>query len=432
MVMALMGPHWLSLLAVVASVVEAGDLPSPDNYRALAGHQVWETEDPQARSLLAGLEEEGLADILGHTSSVLRFRVDPEGVSRVSDSLLKARVDYRVAITDLESHYVEMERVARRDGVIRAEKISCTSDSCPIPLIEEYMEFTEIEWYLKELAAQSSRVELESIGKSIEGRDIWRVIIRAAQEGEGQRKAVWLEGGLHAREWISPAVTINLIHKIATDESFLPAGIDVYAVPMANPDGYVYSWTGNRLWRKNRRRNDGSRCRGVDLNRNWDMKFGVGASSNPCSETYKGVAAFSEPETVALSEEMTRVAAGNDLKLMVALHCYGQVLLYPWGWTSDPAPNKDEMIKAGNAFAKAALKGRGRKYSVANSGSEFYYAAGATDDWAKGKLGTPYSYTLELPDEGNFGFTLPADRIPFTFEEVKRGIIELIYVVFNE
>ena len=43
-----------------------------------------------------------------------------------------------------------------------------------------------------------------------------------------------------------------------------------------------------------------SSCRGVDLNRNYDtVGFGVGASDDPCSDSYKGEAANSEPEVKA-------------------------------------------------------------------------------------------------------------------------------------
>lgn len=60
--------------------------------------------------------------------------------------------------------------------------------------------------------------------------------------------------------------------------------------PLLNPDGYEYSHTNDRMWRKNRSPPpSGSSCWGVDLNRNWDViGFGLGVvSSNPCSETYK-------------------------------------------------------------------------------------------------------------------------------------------------
>lgn len=42
---------------------------------------------------------------------------------------------------------------------------------------------------------------------------------------------------------------------------------------------------------------------GVDLNRNYDFKFGIdnlGSSTDPCDEAFRGPFAFSEPETAAV------------------------------------------------------------------------------------------------------------------------------------
>ena len=77
-------------------------------------------------------------------------------------------------------------------------------------------------------------------------------------------------------------------------------GIDFYILPLVNPDGYEYSRTKDRLWRKNRRRHLG--FRGIDLNRNWGFKWGgAGISKRPWKEDYAGPKPFSEPETAAVS-----------------------------------------------------------------------------------------------------------------------------------
>ena len=57
---------------------------------------------------------------------------------------------------------------------------------------------------------------------------------------------------------------------------------EIHIMPLVNPDGYEYSWTTNRLWRKNRNPNIGSSCVGTDLNRNFGFKWLTGGSStNP-------------------------------------------------------------------------------------------------------------------------------------------------------
>ncbi|XP_063599272.1 carboxypeptidase B-like [Penaeus indicus] len=196
---------------------------------------------------------------------------------------------------------------------------------------------------------------------------------------------------------------------------------DVYIVPMANPDGYVYTWTTNRLWRKNRG-NAGGQCVGVDLNRNWDYQFGVGASSNTCSDLYKGPSAFSEPETQALRDVMTSLSEAGNLELVIAVHSYGQLLLHPWGWTTEEAPDTPEMAALGEIFANTARLSHGTVYTVSSASSGLYFASGSTDDWAKGVLNTKFAYTLELRDTGEFGFKLQESQILPTTQEVWEGL----------
>ena len=76
-------------------------------------------------------------------------------------------------------------------------------------------------------------------------------------------------------------------------------------MPCANPDGYIYSRTENRLWRKTRSPN-GNNCFGTDANRNFGYQWGTGGSSdNPCSDTYMGSEAFSEIETKNIRQWLT-------------------------------------------------------------------------------------------------------------------------------
>lgn len=85
-----------------------------------------------------------------------------------------------------------------------------------------------------------------------------------------------------------------------------------------------------RFWRKTRK--PSGSCFGTDGNRNFDFHWGeIGASSSPCSETFRGETAFSEPETIALQNALRSL--GGNCKFYLTLHSYGQYLLYPWGWT---------------------------------------------------------------------------------------------------
>jgi len=48
-----------------------------------------------------------------------------------------------------------------------------------------------------------------------------------------------------------------------------------FIIPILNPDGYVYTWTDDRAWRKNLFQGENPLCTGVDLNRNSDVGFGT-------------------------------------------------------------------------------------------------------------------------------------------------------------
>ena len=66
------------------------------------------------------------------------------------------------------------------------------------------------------------------------------------------RPAILMDCGIHAREWVSPAFCLHAIRMLLKDGSFgLLNKYDFNIIPVANPDGYVYTQT-NRMWRKNR------------------------------------------------------------------------------------------------------------------------------------------------------------------------------------
>jgi murein tripeptide amidase MpaA len=62
---------------------------------------------------------------------------------------------------------------------------------------------------------------------------------------------------------------------------------EIHVMPVVNPDGYEYTHSVDRMWRKNRNPSAFSGCVGVDLNRNYDHAWmTAGSSRSPCSEIY--------------------------------------------------------------------------------------------------------------------------------------------------
>ncbi|MER3515146.1 MAG: carboxypeptidase, partial [Chloroflexota bacterium] len=197
------------------------------------------------------------------------------------------------------------------------------------------------------------------------------------------------------------------------------------------------------LWRKNTDNDDG--CTnpsswGVDLNRNYNFKWGVaGSSGNPCAETYRGPSAASEPETQAHQNLILslfpdqRGPGDNDpapitaTGILISLHSYSELVLWPWGWTSAPAPNAADLQAIGVKFATY------NHYRPQQSWY-LYPTSGTTDEYAYGQLGIA-AYTFEqgtrffqdcasfentiYPD--NFRALLYAAKIPHTPYLTARG-----------
>ncbi|XP_070517045.1 carboxypeptidase B isoform X2 [Cardiocondyla obscurior] len=287
-----------------------------------------------------------------------------------------------------------------------------------------YHRLDDILGYLDYLAETYPDVcSVQTIGKSVEGRLL--KVLRISN-GKTNAPAIWIDGGIHAREWISPAAVTYIIDYLVENSDSLTT--DYYILPVVNPDGYEYSFTSDRLWRKNRRA--GSRCAGIDLNRNFGYRWGgKGTSKNMCHETYPGSKLFSEPETDAIRNFFE--ASSANFKAYVSFHSYGQYILYPWGYDQRLPPDYLDLDKAGRQMAEAMKKATGDKtsYTVGNSAITLYPAAGGSDDWAKALLKIKYTYTVELRDTGRHGFILPARYIIPTAKEALAAIQVITDVV---
>ncbi len=272
------------------------------------------------------------------------------------------------------------------------------------------------------------------IGTSIEGRDILAVKISDNPELAEGEPAVPFPGCHHAREWISVEVPYyiakHLVDNYASDPSVkaLVDNGEIWVIPMVNPDGHQYSVTTNRLWRKNRRFN-GS-CYGVDLNRNYATGFGgSGSSGYQCDETYRGTAAFSEPETQAIRDLF--LDPNINLKAMITYHRYSQLVLYPWGYTYANAPDHYRLSYFARQIKDRILAVHGVAYTDEKS-SSLYLASGTTDDWTYDVKRIP-SFTIELRPASDIpGFTLPPSQIQPTAEENIPAALYLVALTQND
>ncbi|XP_027805958.1 carboxypeptidase A4 isoform X2 [Marmota flaviventris] len=288
--------------------------------------------------------------------------------------------------------------------------------SVTIDDLQIYQEMDNIATDFPDLA---SRVK---IGQSFENRPMY--VLKFSTGGE-QRPAIWLNAGIHSREWISQATAIWTARKIVSDYGEDPAvtsileKVDIFLLPVANPDGYVYTHTQNRLWRKTRSLNPGSRCVGTDPNRNWNASFaGEGASDNPCSEVYHGPHANSEVEVKSVVDFIQK---HGNFRCFIDLHSYSQLLMYPYGYTVKKAPDAEELDDVARHAAAALASLSGTKYQVGPTCTTVYPASGSSIDWAYDN-GIKYAFTFELRDTGHYGFLLPANQIIPTAEETWLGL----------
>ena len=73
----------------------------------------------------------------------------------------------------------------------------------------------------------------------------------------GNKPAMWIDSGIHSREWISPAVGTWMLNELVENNAAHPTLIDMldwYFLPVHNPDGYYKTrqevLEDDRFWRK--------------------------------------------------------------------------------------------------------------------------------------------------------------------------------------
>ncbi|XP_021791966.1 carboxypeptidase A5 isoform X2 [Papio anubis] len=138
-------------------------------------------------------------------------------------------------------------------------------------------------WIDNFVTEHSDIVSKIQIGNSFENRSI---LVLKFSTGGSRHPAIWIDTGIHSREWITHATGIWTANKIVSDYgkdrvlTDILKAMDIFIELVTNPDGFAFTHSMNRLWRKNKSIRPGIFCIGVDLNRNW--KSGFGGLLNPC------------------------------------------------------------------------------------------------------------------------------------------------------
>ncbi|MBW3935399.1 M14 family zinc carboxypeptidase, partial [Neisseria meningitidis] len=218
-----------------------------------------------------------------------------------------------------------------------------------------------------------------------EGRPM--TLLKLGKMSSSTKPAIFMDCGIHAREWISPAFcqwfVMEALSTYGTDAQMtsLLDQMDVFVLPVFNIDGYDYTHKTNRMWRKTRSRNSGSSCIGTDPNRNWNAGWcTVGASSNPCSDTFCGQTPESEIEVKNVADFIRRNK--SIIKSYITVHSYSQLLLFPYSYTYDLAADHSELLKVAEGASVALNSLHGTRYTIGPGAATIYLAAGGSDDWA--------------------------------------------------
>ena len=292
----------------------------------------------------------------------------------------------------------------KRIGGKAASEVLREQSAAGFDAYRSYSEPGGIRDEINAVAAQHPMLtKVVTIGTTVQGKPILAVKVtrNAKQVADGSRPATAYVSTQHAREWITVEMTRRLLHHVLDNYSkdsaitTLVNQTELWFVPVANPDGYDYTFTeSNRLWRKNLADNNGdgqiTTVDGVDPNRNYSYKWGwdnEGSSPDPSSETYRGTAPNSEPETKALDGLFRRIG----FEFLINYHSAAELLLYGVGWqVSTPTPD-DEILKAmAGDDADPAVPGYDPDISA-----ELYTTNGETDTHATVNYGT-LAFTPEM------------------------------------
>jgi murein tripeptide amidase MpaA len=430
----------LSALALAATAAAVTG-PSPEDVVNYDGHHIYRISAGSPQEV-EELEERFSHYPNGHARGAIEVVVPPREVRSFEalglDAVLLSRdLGAQIRAESAPSSY-------RRSLHKRGEELPDLS------WFDSYHPYADhLDWWDDVHAAFPDNSAKVNVGASYEGRDMWAFHFWGDEGKSEDKPIVYWHGTVHAREWISTMVVEYLTHQLVdgykSGDKNVTAWLnhyDFWIVPFHNPDGFSYTQTNNRLWRKNRQPRGNTTCLGTDLNRNWNYQWYAeppdgAVSPNPCSETFKGRCPGDTPENQALAALSTKLAAtGQGIRSYIDFHSYGQLILTPWGWSCDAADlpaTLPRMREVGEGVAAAIYGSSGKEYTTGPACEVLYFSTGTGRDYHHGVHNATHSWTIELRpfDAAEGGFVLPPDQIWSTVKEQWAGQQWLLEEVKN-
>ncbi len=293
--------------------------------------------------------------------------------------------------------------------------------------------FSEAVAYMDSLHTQYPSITTAkvSIGTSWQGRSLWMMKISDNPGTDEPEPEVFVNGLIHAREPMGMEATLRfmkyLCENYGTDSlaTYFVNNREFYFVPIINPDGYEHNRqtdpTGGGMWRKNMNSSGA-----VDLNRNWGYMWGYddnGSSPYSGDETYRGTAAFSEPETQALRTFIN----SREFSVTMSFHTYGGYFLYPWGYSDIYTSDQSMFLAIGDSCVASSGYSRGTPWEL------LYNTNGDALDWQYGEqVEKPkiLGFTMEMGDSWD-GFWPDPSRIPTLWSHALPALIYLSKIAGN-
>jgi hypothetical protein len=296
-------------------------------------------------------------------------------------------------------------------------------------LLSAYPHLSTLEQQFANLVrAYPHLAHFEQIGESTGWQlPIWGIRISDHADRNEDEPAVLFTGVHHAREPLGALICYALLEELlenygkSAQHTRLVDSLEVWLVPIVNPDGYEYIMQ-NQLqfpwWRKNLRDNneDGvfdPLVDGVDLNRNYDFNWDEGGDGNPASWFYRGSSPFSEKEIQALRD----LAWRENFLLGVSYHSYGESVLYPWGNYNRPPDQELIFDIAQRCAEKIGRLSENGSYNVLPLNGR----VGQSSIWMYGEFGT-MDYIIETGES----YFAALEDIPRITRENVQGALFLL------
>lgn len=432
--------HWLAtlvgLLALLVCLAQwpAADTPRPagaasdallvvriyyddvSDLASLRAFDLWEFNNLAERYVLASVDAAGYSALV---ASGWRVAIDDEAAARLGrrEPRFSGFYGQYRTVTELYTDLTAMNAVAPNlTELVQYGESHCLAAGGCVTLGGEVLPG----YPLLALRVTNEAVEGAS---TISGSTITR----------GDKPIFLLMANIHAREITTPELAMRYLDALLdgygqdADVTWLVDYHEIWVIPTANPDGHWLVELGEEpdygglpfFQRKNANNDtdddDEPDCAvwppfsfaqyGIDLNRNHSFDWGPpGSSAEPCDMTYRGPAAASEVEVVALEGLITDLfpdqrppglhtpAPDDTTGLFITLHSFSNLVLWPWGNIEAPAPNRDDLQAIGDKFATY------NGYTSCQPSLCLYLTNGASDDWAYGELGIP-AFTFEIGDD---------------------------------